>query len=73
MNRSSSNTQVYSPLGTYVVEQHDRGDDRRSRSEPGEVKSSIRQHYPLHSVATTPSRLRVLWNIMLHRESAILD
>ena len=70
MNRSSSNTQVYSPLGSYVVEQHDRGDDRRTRSAPGEANSSIQQYYPLHSVAQTPSRLRVLWNIMLHRQRA---
>lgn len=27
-----SNTQVYSPFGTYVVEQHDRGFDRPQRT-----------------------------------------
>ena len=42
---TQGNTQVYSPLGTFVVEQHDRGyEDRRSyRPEPQVDAYSLQQ------------------------------
>ena len=64
MYLSSSNTQVYSPFGTYVVEQH-----HRNGQEPSEAAIRIHQHYPLHAVGPTPSRMKILWNIMLHKYS----
>ena len=65
MYLSSSNTQVYSPFGTYVVEQHDVGNGQEANRPP----VRIQQHDPLHGVGPTPSRMKILWNIMLHKYS----
>jgi hypothetical protein len=57
---SQSNTQVYSPFGSYVVEQHD------SRQPAFDVQ----RYCPVHAADATPTRLQILLNIVLHRREA---
>lgn len=57
---SQSNTQVFSPFGSYVVEQHD------SRQPAFDVQ----RYCPVHATDTTPTRLQILLNIVLHRREA---
>jgi hypothetical protein len=76
MYLSSGNTQVYSPFGSYVVEQHDSGTERHRRREAVHDEEAvnaalrIQEYCPIHAVAATPIRLRILWNILLHKDSA---
>jgi hypothetical protein len=65
MYLSNSNTQVYSPFGTYVVEQHDVENGQEANGAP----VRIHQHFPLHALGPTSSRMKILWNIMLHKYS----
>jgi hypothetical protein len=57
---SQSNTQVYSPFGSYVVEQHDNR----------ETAFDVHRYSPVHAADATPTRLQILLNIVLHRREA---
>jgi hypothetical protein len=75
MYLSGGNTQVYSPFGSYVVEQHDNGIvDRHPRGDTVHeaINPALRMHQycPIHAGDPTPTRLRILWNILLHKDSA---
>jgi hypothetical protein len=74
MYLSSGNTQVYSPFGSYVVEQHDSGIDRHSQCETVHEQANaalrVQQYCQMHGVGPTPTRLQILWNILLHKHSA---
>ena len=57
---SPANTQVYSPFGSYVVEQHD------YRQAPFDVA----QYLPAHAGDPTPTRLQILLDIVRQRRNA---
>ena len=77
---NQSNTQVYSPFGSYVVEQHvsatkfevidlppQRKADDALSNEQAAVGLKLQHYYPAHSVGPTPTRLQILLNMLLHR------
>ena len=84
---SQSTTQIYSPFGTYVAEQHDTCQtsfavpDLPSRHnncgtlsyDQAAVGLGLKRYYPAHSLDTTPSRLQILLNILLHRRGTDRD
>jgi hypothetical protein len=84
---SQSSTQVYSPFGSYIVEQHDtrqatfetaslpiRHNPQGALSfDQAAVGLRLQQYYPVHSVGPTPTRLQILLNILLHRRDCDAD
>ena len=73
-----SNTQVYSPFGSYVVEQHAtqfeavempslrKASDVLS-NEQAAVGLKLQRYYPIHAVGPTPTRLQILLNMVFHK------
>jgi hypothetical protein len=77
---SQSNTQVYSPFGSFVVEQHvpeirfgvvdlppQRKVDSALSNEQAAVGIRLQHYYPIHAVGPTPTRLQILLNMLLHK------
>jgi hypothetical protein len=77
---SQSNTQVYSPFGSLVVEQHappsrfeviDLPPQRKAGSalsnQQAAVGLKLQHYYPIHFVGPTPTRLQILLNMLLQR------
>ena len=77
---SQSNTQVYSPFGSYVVEQHvsatkfenvelppQRKAGGTLSNEQAAVGLKLQQYYPIHAVGPTPTRLQILLNMLLQK------
>ena len=78
---SQGTIQVYSPFGSYVVEQHDNRQpafdvpDLPKRHNDGSALSfnqaaiglGLQRYYPVHCVGPTPSRLQILLSILLRR------
>ena len=78
---SQGSAQVYSPFGSYIVEQHDghqssfavpdlpaghKGCGALSFDQAA-IGLGLQRYYPAHSIELTPSRLQVLMNIVLYR------
>jgi hypothetical protein len=79
---SPSSTQVCSPFGSYVVEQHDSRQvafelpDLPKRLcgalsfDQAAVGLRLQRYYPVHSVGPTPTRLQNLLNMLHHQGEA---
>ena len=80
---SQSSTQVYSPFGSYVMEQHNKASkipvfeplDLPSKRKDGEALSNeqaavslkLQNYFAIHSVGPTPTKLQILLNVLMHK------